>query len=123
VQGDFAALPFADASFDTLLMHQVLHYAQAPELVLAQAARVARPGAYLAIVDLAAHAHEELRTTHAHARLGFSDEQMAQWFAAAGFSAEAPLALNGGQLTVKIWTGRRITAPIPTKVFADERQL
>jgi ArsR family transcriptional regulator len=118
VQGDFTALPFADASFDTLLMHQVLHYAQAPETVLAQAARVARPGAFLAIVDLASHAHEELRTTHAHARLGFSDEQMAQWFAAAGFSAEAPLALEGGQLTVKIWTGRRITAPITAKVSA-----
>ncbi|HNJ47048.1 MAG TPA: metalloregulator ArsR/SmtB family transcription factor, partial [Novosphingobium sp.] len=28
VQGDFAALPFAEASFDTLLFHQVLHYAQ-----------------------------------------------------------------------------------------------
>ncbi|WCT77202.1 ArsR/SmtB family transcription factor [Novosphingobium humi] len=123
VQGDFAALPFADAAFDTLLMHQVLHYAQAPETVLAQAARVARPGAYLAIVDLAAHAHEELRERHAHARLGFSDEQMAQWFAAAGFSADAPLALEGGQLTVKIWTGRRLpenagAAPSNAKVSA-----
>lgn len=127
VQGDFAALPFADGAFDTLLMHQVLHYAQAPEVVLAQAARVARPGARLAIVDLAAHAHEELRTTHAHARLGFSDEQMAQWFAAAGFSADAPVALQGGQLTVKIWTGCRLGDAVstsnPTKVFADERQL
>ncbi|WDF72916.1 ArsR/SmtB family transcription factor [Novosphingobium sp. KACC 22771] len=121
VQGDFAALPFADAAFDTLLMHQVLHYAQAPEAVLTQAARVARPGAHLAIVDLAAHAHEELRERHAHARLGFSDAQMAQWFAAAGFSADAPLALEGGQLTVKIWTGRRLpenagTAPNNAKV-------
>lgn len=124
VQGDFTALPFADASFDTLLMHQVLHYAQAPEAVLAEAARVARPGAHLAIVDLAAHAHEELRERHAHARLGFSDAQMAQWFAAAGFSADAPIALHGGQLTVKIWTGRRLGAPHTfQKVFADERQL
>jgi ArsR family transcriptional regulator len=46
---------------------------------------------------------------------------MAQWFAAAGFSADAPIALHGGQLTVKIWTGRRLGAH--KKVFADERQL
>lgn len=121
VQGDFAALPLADASCDTLMLHQVLHYAQAPELVLAEAARVARPGAHLAIIDLAAHAHEELRERHAHARLGFSDEQMAQWFAAAGFSAQAPLALQGGQLTVKIWTGRRL--PENTGIAPDNAKV
>ncbi len=31
LQGDFTDLPFADASFDTVLFHQVLHYAQLPE--------------------------------------------------------------------------------------------
>lgn len=113
VQGDFTALPLADAAFDTVLFHQVLHYAQAPELVLAEAARVARPGARLAIVDLAAHAHEELRSAHAHARLGFSDEQMLHLFTEAGFAADPAVALAGGQLTVKIWTGRRIGAPVP----------
>lgn len=111
VQGDFTALPLPDARADTILFHQVLHYAQAPEAVLAEAARVARPGARLAIVDLAAHAHEELRERHAHARLGFSDEQMEQWFAQAGFAPDPAVALPGGQLTVKIWTGRRV-APV-----------
>ena len=107
VQGDFAALPFAPASFDTVLFHQVLHFAQAPEIVLAEAARVAAPDARLAVIDLAAHEREELRTAHAHARLGFTDEQMAQLFNQAGFTAEAPLAIPGAGLTVKIWTGRR----------------
>ena len=37
VQGDFTALPFGTGQFDTLLFHQVLHYAQAPEAVLAEA--------------------------------------------------------------------------------------
>jgi ArsR family transcriptional regulator len=44
VQGDFLALPFADGAFDTVLFHQVLHYALAPEAVLAEAARVTAPG-------------------------------------------------------------------------------
>jgi ubiquinone/menaquinone biosynthesis C-methylase UbiE len=43
VQGDFTDLPFKPAAFDTVLFHQVLHFAQAPEVVLAQAARVTRP--------------------------------------------------------------------------------
>ncbi|RVU04950.1 methyltransferase domain-containing protein [Novosphingobium umbonatum] len=110
VQGDFTSLPCVAGTFDTILLHQVLHYAQAPEAVLAEAARVARAGARIAIVDLDAHGHEELRSVHAHARLGFSDAQMGEWFAQAGFAAEPSIALSGGQLTVKIWTGRRLGA-------------
>ncbi len=107
VQGDFLALPFADAVFDTVLFHQVLHYAQDPAAVLAEAARVARPGARLAVADFAAHDREELRSQHAHARLGFSDEQMLALLSQAGFAADPPVALPGGTLTVKIWTGRK----------------
>ncbi len=107
VQGDFTALPLADGSFDTVLFHQVLHYALDPAAVLAEAARVARPGARIAVVDFAAHDREELRSQHAHARLGFSDEQMLALLSAAGFAAEPPTALPGRPLTVKIWTGRK----------------
>jgi ArsR family transcriptional regulator len=107
VQGDFAALPFADASFDTVLFHQVLHYAQAPEAVLAQAARVTRPGGRIAIVDFAPHQHEELRQAQAHARLGFSDAQMDALLSGAGFAPAAREALAGQELTVMIWTGER----------------
>ncbi len=107
VQGDFAALPFAEARFDTVVFHQVLHYAQAPEQVLAEAARVTAAGGTIAVVDFAAHDREELRSQHAHARLGFSDEQMLALLAGAGFQAAAPIALPGKPLTVKIWTGSR----------------
>jgi ubiquinone/menaquinone biosynthesis C-methylase UbiE len=112
VQGDFTALPFADASFDSVVFHQVLHYAQEPGPALAEAARVCRSGGIIGIVDFAAHDREELRSQHAHARLGFSDEQMLGLLAEAGFQAEPPVALPGKPLTVKIWTGKR-TAPAP----------
>lgn len=125
VQGDFTALPFADAAFDTVIFHQVLHYAQEPEPALAEAARVCRAGGTIAIVDFAAHDREELRTQHAHARLGFSDEQMLGLLAEAGFHAAAPLALPGKPLTVKIWTGQRTgvtaAAPRPTKAKVANR--
>jgi ArsR family transcriptional regulator len=111
VQGDFAALPFSDADFDTVLFHQVLHYAQDPGAVLAEAARVTRSGGRIAVVDFAAHDREELRISHAHARLGFSDEQMLAFLSEAGFAPAPPLALPGKPLTVKIWTGVRAEAP------------
>jgi ArsR family transcriptional regulator len=107
VQGDFMALPFTDAAFDTVLFHQVLHYAQEPETVLAEAARVTRGHGRIAVVDLAAHEREELRERHAHARLGFSDEQMLSLLTDAGFEPDSPSTLPGDPLTVKIWTGRR----------------
>ncbi len=115
VQGDFTALPLADGAFDTVLFHQVLHYAQEPEAVLAEAARVSAPGGVIALVDFAAHDREELRSAHAHARLGFSDEQMLALLSDSGFDPQPPVALPGKPLTVKIWTGRRsTTAAIPS---------
>ncbi len=111
VPGDFAALPFADAAFDTVLFHQVLHYAQEPEAVLAEVARVTRPGGQIVIADFAAHDREELRSAHAHARLGFSDEQMLALLTEAGFIAQPAVALPGKQLTVKIWAALRSASP------------
>ncbi|MFN3553999.1 MAG: ArsR/SmtB family transcription factor [Novosphingobium meiothermophilum] len=107
VQGDFAQLPFPARSFDTVLFHQVLHYAQAPEAVLAGAARVAAPGGRIAIVDFAAHDREDLRQTHAHARLGFSDAQIEVMLRDAGFVPHETRALAGHELVVKLWTGVR----------------
>jgi ubiquinone/menaquinone biosynthesis C-methylase UbiE/DNA-binding transcriptional ArsR family regulator len=112
VQGDFGALPFADASFDTLVFHQVLHYAQEPEAALAEAARVTRPGGRVAVVDFAAHDREELRASHAHARLGFSDAQMLEMLEVAGFEAQSAAALPGKPLTVMIWTGQKHAASV-----------
>jgi ArsR family transcriptional regulator len=110
VQGDFADLPFADASFDTVILHQVLHFAADPAPALAEAARVLRCGGRIGIVDFASHDHEELRTRHQHARLGFSDRQMAELLKGAGFAASPPTALEGGTLVVKIWTAKRRAA-------------
>ena len=107
VQGDFTALPLPAGAFDTVLFHQVLHYAQDPAQVLTEAARVTRQGGRIAIVDFAAHDREELRERHAHARLGFTDDQMLGFLAEAGFAGEPSHALPGQPLTVKIWTARK----------------
>nr|WP_183265289.1 metalloregulator ArsR/SmtB family transcription factor [Acidocella aromatica] len=106
-QGDMYGLALPDGAADTVLLHQVLHYAQLPEAALAEAARLLAPGGRLLVVDFAPHEREELRSRHAHVRLGFSDEQMAHWFVAANLTTEAVRALEGGELTVKLWLGRK----------------
>lgn len=106
-QGDMYALPLADESADTIVIHQVLHYAHSPAAAIVEAARVLAPGGTLLVVDFAAHEREELRSTDAHIRLGFEDEVMAGWFAAAGLEVEQVRHLEGGELTVTIWRGSK----------------
>ncbi len=113
LQGDFASLPFAGASFDTVVFHQVLHYAQQPDFALAEGARVCRAGGRIAIVDLAAHEREELRRSHAHARLGFADDLMAAMLERHGFAAAPPATVDGGELAVKVWIARRLAPALP----------
>lgn len=105
--GDFNALPLDDGEFDTVIFHQVLHYAQHPEGVIAEAARVLAPKGRLLIVDFAAHDREELRTVHAHARLGFSDDLITKAFQASGVHLAHHVTLGGGELAVKVWMGRK----------------
>lgn len=107
VQGDFLNLPVADDSIDNIVIHQALHFAHEPDRVIAEAARVLRGEGHLLIVDFAPHEDEELRTLGAHARLGFSDTQIGGWFAAAGLALDAVQTLEGGELAVKLWRGRR----------------
>jgi ubiquinone/menaquinone biosynthesis C-methylase UbiE len=109
-QGDMYALPIASGSADTVILHQVLHYAQQPAAAVAEAARLLAPGGRLLIVDFAPHDHEELRTRDAHARLGFADEAVAKWMEEAGLDARVVDHLKGGELTVTIWLGERSEA-------------
>ncbi|MFL6731990.1 MAG: ArsR/SmtB family transcription factor [Sphingomicrobium sp.] len=110
-QGDMYALPLGDDSADSVIIHQVLHYAHSPAAAIAEAARVLAPGGTLLVVDFAAHEREELRERDAHIRLGFEDEVMAGWFAAAGLEVDQIQHLKGGELTVTLWRGVKAALP------------
>ena len=107
-QADMYALPLDSGSADSVIIHQVLHYAQAPAAAIAEAARVLRPGGRLLVVDFAAHDREDLRIADAHVRLGFTDEAIDGWFAAAGLEPDLVEHLPGGELTVTLWRGVKI---------------
>jgi len=110
-QGDMYSLPLDDQSADSIIIHQVLHYAHSPAAAIAEASRVLAPGGTLIIVDFAAHEREELRASDAHIRLGFEDEVMAGWFAAAGLEVDQVQHLKGGELTVTLWRGVKVALP------------
>lgn len=121
-QGDILSPPVERDSFDFITIHQVLHYLDNPGAAIRAAARLLRPSGRLIIVDFAAHALEFLRDEHAHQRLGFSDRQIAEWFAEAGLDLEEsqdfePRGGSDAKLTVKLWLGRDrrllIADPIP----------
>ena len=110
VQGDFTSLPFAPESFDTVLFHQVLHFANSPAAALDEAARVTAAGGRIAIVDFDAHQHEELREKHAHARLGFAEDQMLDLLDHAGFAPQPSISLDDGEIGIRIWIAPRRSA-------------
>jgi ubiquinone/menaquinone biosynthesis C-methylase UbiE/DNA-binding transcriptional ArsR family regulator len=128
-QGDIFAPPVERDHFDLVTIHQVLHYLDETGLAVREAARLLRPAGRLAIVDFAPHALEFLRDQHAHLRLGFADQQIADWFAEAGLELEDVQAfdMQGAdepRLTVKLWLGRdrRLLIAERAKAAATQRE-
>ena len=59
VEGDGAALPFSDAAFDLAGTHRTLHHVAQPERVVAELARVTRPGGRVVVTLPHAAAYRE----------------------------------------------------------------
>ncbi|NTE86843.1 ArsR/SmtB family transcription factor [Agrobacterium rubi] len=109
--GDILNLPLESQDFDLVVVHQVLHFLDHPEMALAEAARMLRPNGRLVIIDLAPHKLEYLREDHEHVRLGFSHQTMEEWLKKAGLSPETAVDLHSGNasaqsLDVTIWVAR-----------------
>jgi ArsR family transcriptional regulator len=110
-RGDMYALPADDGGFDTVVMHQVLHFADDPAAVIAEASRVLAPGGRLLIIDFMPHDREELRTLQRHVRLGFADDQMLGWLDSAGLAAKVAARLpDAPAIGVTLWLGTRAPA-------------
>jgi ArsR family transcriptional regulator len=109
--GDIFNLPLDGQEFDLVTIHQVLHFLDQPELAIAEAARMLKPGGRLAVIDLAPHTLEYLRSEHAHVRLGFSHQTMEEWLRKYGLAVEQAVDLHNTPkstqgLTVTIWLAR-----------------
>jgi ubiquinone/menaquinone biosynthesis C-methylase UbiE len=110
-QGDIYDLALPNNSVDAVVIHQVLHFLDDGARAIVEAARVLRPAGRLLVIDFAPHDLEFLRHEHAHRRLGFARETVAQWMKAAGleFSLHQSLASQPpaeGKIAVSLWLGR-----------------
>lgn len=87
VEGDIFALPLTDESVDAAFANMVLHHAEDPAAMLAEMARVVKPGGAVVVTDEVEHAYEWMRHEHADVWLGFSGERVERFFAEAGLEA------------------------------------
>jgi ubiquinone/menaquinone biosynthesis C-methylase UbiE/DNA-binding transcriptional ArsR family regulator len=120
-QGDVHSPPLDGASFDLVVIHQVLHYLDDPGRAISEAARLVAPGGRLLVVDFAPHRHDFLRAA-AHRRLGFTHQQLADWFDHSGFDCPTIIDVDppAGQdgLTVTVWLATNRTLPVAEREVA-----
>lgn len=110
--GDIYNLNLPSEEADAVVMHQVMHYLADASGALAEAGRILKPGGRLLIVDFAPHQVDFLRDIHAHERLGFSTEQVAEWVRGSGLDLietqeMAPMDSDTERLTVMLWLARK----------------
>lgn len=84
VEGDLESLPLEDVSCDTVFLSQALHHAARPAEAIREAARILKPDGLLIVLDLARHDQDWVREEWADQWLGFSEEELSEWYFAAG---------------------------------------
>lgn len=84
--GDLAGLPLADNSVDAAFANMVLHHAVDPVAMVKEMARIVRPGGTIVLTDEVEHSYEWMREEHADVWLGFTPEQVEDFFREAGLA-------------------------------------
>lgn len=83
---DAERLPFDDASFDAVLLFHTLTYAEHPERVLRECARVLRPGGRLVLLCLDEHRQRDVTAPFGERHPGFSPSAVGALLTRAGLS-------------------------------------
>jgi ubiquinone/menaquinone biosynthesis C-methylase UbiE/DNA-binding transcriptional ArsR family regulator len=84
--GDAQALPFANESFDCVLLFHTLAYAEHPEQVLVESRRVLRLGGRVTLLSLDSHAHPGVTAPFGERHQGFSARTLCNMLKRAGFA-------------------------------------
>ncbi len=106
---DMYRLPLPENSFDICVMHMVLHHAEAPADVLAEARRMLRPHGRLLVIDLVAHQCIDITTRLAHRWPGFADADLIHLLRTAGFDPGETSTVPAA-LPIRLWSARSASA-------------
>jgi ArsR family transcriptional regulator len=87
--GELEALPLDDDEADAATLILVLHHVPEPQRVLAEAARIVKPGGQLLVIDMLPHEQHDYALASGHVWLGFSPAQFERLLDAAGLTASA----------------------------------
>ena len=82
--GDMHALPFADGTFDLVVLMHALTYAAKPAQAVTEAARVLKRGGRLLLSSLARHEHRAVVEAYSHVNLGFGEKDLRRFIDKAG---------------------------------------
>jgi ubiquinone/menaquinone biosynthesis C-methylase UbiE len=83
-EGEAEHLPIADGEVERAFANMFLHHVERPAQVIAELARILKPGGRLLLTDVDTHAHTFLLTEHHDRWMGFERGEVRRWFEAAG---------------------------------------
>ena len=83
--GEIESPPIADGTVDLAFFSQSLHHAEHPDLAIAAAHRILKPGGRIIILDLLKHQFEDARDLYADIWLGFSELDISRFLKNSGF--------------------------------------
>ena len=86
-RGEAHRLPIGDGEVDGSFAHMVLHYLPSPGDAVAEMARIVKPGGTVVVVDFVRHQQEWMRQELGVVWLGFTAEEIDEWFVGAGLPA------------------------------------
>lgn len=83
--GEIESPPIEDGTVDLAFFSQSLHHAEHPDLAIAAAHRILKPGGRIIILDLLKHQFEDARDLYADIWLGFSELDISRFLKNSGF--------------------------------------
>ncbi len=108
---DLERLPLASATIDLVVVSQSLHHVNNIEAVLAEGARLLKPGGRMVVLELLPHEEEWVRTRLGHQHLGLDPSHVENAMRAVGLKAEHSVAAprdSASPFKAFLLTGTRI---------------
>jgi ArsR family transcriptional regulator len=88
LEADLHALPLPSARIDLVVVSQSLHHVDSIEHVLAEGARLLKPGGKMVVLELAPHGEDWVRARLGHQHLGFEPDEVREAMRAVGLQPQ-----------------------------------